>query len=372
MGKALWRLVAVLTLTGVAQGVHAQGAPAVRVTLSGRAHIQFNTTSVDEEDAGTTDPIPSSTFETRRIRLQANVAVGDWIRGVIEPELALARLQLKQAWVALDFDSAFTLRAGQFKKPFSLILLSSSTQLAPIERGLRIRNLVDVLSDPDGTVFRELDGEQILGEEQFLVSLMNYGDYDIGAAIEGQKYGFTWAVGAFNGSRADTRDNNDSKTFAGRVTYAIPVGMPLRVGVAGSHRDLNWIGTDDVIETRTGTAWSVDMELGGFRRGVWLMAEAIHGENLATQETLKGAQASLSYFIGTGRGRIEGIEPLGRVSWGDPDDTVAGDAGILLTPGINLYMIGRNRMMFNWDVYLPQGDEFNTQHALRAQLNLFF
>src|SRR5688572_24351986 len=185
--KALWRVVAVLAFAGVAQGVHAQAAPPVRVTLSGRAHIQFNTTTVDEEDAGTTDPIPSSTFEMRRVRLQANIAVSDWIRGVIEPEFALARLQLKQAWVALDFDSAFTLRAGQFKKPFSLILLSSSTQLAPIERGLRIRNLVDAVTQVGDTLFGELEGERILGEEQALVTLMYYGDYDTGAAIEGQK-----------------------------------------------------------------------------------------------------------------------------------------------------------------------------------------
>ena len=372
MRNTVRRLFVMLTLTGVAQSVHAQAAPPVRVTLSGRAHIQFNTTSVDEEDAGTTDPVPSSTFETRRVRLQANVAIGDWIRGVIEPEFALSRLQMKQAWIALDFDSAFTIRAGHFKKPFSLILLGSSTQLAPIERGLRIRNLVDALSDQDETVFTELDGEQIIGEEQLLVSLMNYGDYDIGAAIEGQKAGFAWSIGAFNGSRADTRDNNDSKTFAGRVTYAIPIDVPLRIGVAASRRDVNWQRIDDLMETRTGTAWSVDLELGGFRRGVWLMAEAIRGENLVTQETLSGAQASLSYFIGTGRRRIEGIEPLGRVSWGDPDDTVDGDEGILLTPGINFYMFGRNRMMFNWDVFMPQGDQFNTHHALRAQLNLFF
>src|SRR5688572_28270401 len=94
-------------LLAVAQGVHAQAASPVRVTWSGRAQIQWNTTSVDEEEAGTsTTPIAWSSFETRRIRIQANVFAGDWIRGIIEPEFALARLQLKQAWIALDFDSA--------------------------------------------------------------------------------------------------------------------------------------------------------------------------------------------------------------------------------------------------------------------------
>jgi hypothetical protein len=369
--KTFWRLVAVLTFTGVAQGVHAQAAPPVRVTLSGRAQIQLSSTSVDEEEAGTTGSIAGSMFETRRIRLQVNVAAGDWIRGIIEPDFAMSSLRLKQAWIALDFDPAFSIRAGQFKKPFSLILLSSSTQIAPIERGVRIRNLEDALNQQDATRFGTIDGETIVGEEQALVTLMQYGDYDIGAAIEGEKAGFEWSLGVFNGAGESARDVNDSKTFTGRVTYGLPVSTPVRIGVSASHRDAFFGGAE--VDTRKGTAYMLDLEVGEFRNGLWLMAEALRGENLVTEETLMGAQAMLSYFISTGgTRRIEGVEPVGRVSWGDPDDAVDGDAGILLTPGVNLYMFGRNRLMFNWDVFMPQGDAFSTQHAMRAQLNLHF
>ena len=372
MRNTLVTVVVAVMASGMAQAVHAQ-TPAVRVSWSGRAQIQWNTTSVDEVEAGMTSPVAWSTFETRRIRLQASITAGDWVRGVIEPEFALAQLALKQAWIALDFDPAFSLRAGQFKKPFSLILLSSSTQLAPIERGVRIRNLNRALSEEDGAVFNTLDGDMILGEEQTLVSVMQYGDYDIGAAIEGEKAGFEWSLGVFNGAGADTRDHNDSKTFAGRVTYGVPVATGLRLGVAASHRDVSLEGDNGLFETHKGTAYSVDLELGQFRDGVWLVAEAIRGTNLITDETLLGAHAMLSYFHDLGNTRrIQGVEPVGRISYGDPDDTIDGDEGILLTPGINLYMLGRNRLMFNWDLFLPRGDAFSSQHAFRAQLNLHF
>jgi hypothetical protein len=28
--------------------------------------------------------------------------------------------------------------------------------------------------------------------------------------------------------------------------------------------------------------------------------------------------------------------------------------------------------MFNWDVFVPEGDRFETYHAGRAQINLYF
>jgi hypothetical protein len=123
---------------------------------------------------------------------------------------------------------------------------------------------------------------------------------------------------------------------------------------------------------REGNAVELDAELGGFRNGVWILAEMARGTNLATDGKFMGAQGVASYFLRTGSGRIEGIEPVARVSWGDPDDDVEEDAGLLVTPGINLYFFGRNRLMFNWDIYMAQNDAIETQHAGRAQINLHF
>lgn len=349
-----------------AQPVHAQ-APRVDIDITGRVQLQWNSTSVDEDDIGAS--IASSTFETRRVRLGVGITIDDWIRGFIEPDYALGDLQLKNAWVALEIDPALVIRAGQFKKPFSLIHLASSTSHPMIERGVRIRGLDDALLAASTGELSVLDGELLIGELFGLLDAQGYLAYDIGAAIEGTAAGFEWAAGVFNGTGPDTRDENDGKSLAARVAYAFDVGTPITVGAAWSRRELE---VPAVTDTRTGDAFEVDIELGGFRRGAWLLAEASTGTNLATEERFIGAHGIASYFFGLDRGRIEGIEPMVRVSWADPDDEIDGDDGMLFTPGFNLYFAGRNRLMFNWDVYVPGNDAFDTHHAARAQLNLHF
>ena len=57
-------------------------------------------------------PIASNTFETRRFRVAADIRIRDWIRGYFEPEYALARLSLRQAWVGLQLDSGTLIRGN--------------------------------------------------------------------------------------------------------------------------------------------------------------------------------------------------------------------------------------------------------------------
>lgn len=357
-------VAAIILAAGVAP-VRGQ-APPVTVGVTGRVQVQWNSTSVADEEAG--GPVASSTFETRRVRLGVNVLVSDWIRGAIEPEFALGRFQIRQAWMALEVDSALVIRAGQFKKPFSMIFLTSSTAHPMIERGVRIRGLAEAMERAEPGRLSALDGALLVGEQHALLDTQGYLAYELGATLEGRRGGLAWAAGVFNGSGPDARDDNDDKSFAARASYTVDVGTPLKLGAAWSRRELTW--TD--ASTRTGNAYEVDVELGGLRRGVWLLGEVSTGRNLVTREQFTGAQAVLSYFHATGGARVEGIEPMGRISWADPDDTIDGDAGMLLTPGVNVYFFGRNRLMLNWDVYVPESDVFSTQHAGRAQMNLYF
>lgn len=357
-------VLVVVVLPGTAYGQ--QGTVA---RLTGRLHYQWNSTSVSEEEAGTVAPIASNTFETRRARMAVDVTVSDWIRGLLEADFALGRLALRQAWLAFELDSGLVLRAGQVKKPFNAMFLTSSSRFPVIERGVRIRGLGAALSEA-GAV-DELRGEPLIGEHFTLVEGQRYSMYEMGVQLEASRGPVGVVLGAYNGTGPDLRDENDSKSFAGRMTWRVPASGPLAVSAAWSHRELNW-PTAVSTTTESGNAFAVDVELGGFRRGWWLIAEAATGDNLVTLERFSAAQAVLARFIGTGGRRIEGVEPVGRVSWGDPDRSVAGDAGVLLTPGINLYFLGSNRLMLNWDVYLPEADAVGTQHAARAQVNLQF
>jgi hypothetical protein len=343
----------------------------VRATLGGRVNYQWNSTSVDQSAAGTAAPIARSTFEQRRVRLSADVQVADWIRGRIEPEFAMGRLTMRNAWMSFELDTLLVVRAGQMKKPFGAVMLASAATLPIIERGVRIRGVEDALRRSGPGTHAEVRGQLLTGEHFTLLDVQRYVGYDMGLTVEGRRGSMSWAAGVYNGTGADLRDENDGMSTAARVVWQPPVPAPLHLGVAWSRRELNWPVASSA-ETRTGNAFAVDAGLGGFRRGLWLIGEVVRGDNLASGGAFTAAQVVGAFFRPTGGARVEGWEPAARVSWGDPDASVAGDEGILLTPGFNLYFAGRNRLMLNWDVYQPTGANFARQHAARAQVNLHF
>jgi Phosphate-selective porin O and P len=356
-------------------GPLAAQAKGVTVRLTGRLQFQFNTTSVSEADTdGEPGSIAGSTFETRRVRVAAHIDIDDWISGVIEPDYALGRLQVRQAWMNLAFDPRFEMRFGQFKKPFSLVLLTSSLESAMIERGAKIRNLNEAYAVADAAaserVLATFENTVLLGEEQELLEAFGYMSYDLGVGAHGKLGAVDYDVGLFNGTGADRRDDNDGKSYVGRLRWHASTGIPFAIGAAASHHEMS---PGSALGSNDGTAFEVDVEVGAFRRqGVHVIAEAVAGDNLAVSETFLAAQGVVSYFHPVSGVHIDGFEPLGRVSWGDPDREIDGDEGVLLTPGFNIYLSGRNRLQFNWDVFVPSGDRFETKHALRAQAQLAF
>lgn len=369
-GRRTWSLVlgAALLCAAPADGqqLRVESGP-VKLTLTGRMQFQFNTTSVELEEE--TSPAPS-TFETRRVRLGVALVIDDWITGMVEPDFALGRLQIRQAWMELGFHPALGVRAGQWKKPFSLIQLTSSAQIPMIERTVRIRGL-DGAIDEAGAPATRFRGAPLLGEQQELLEALGYDGYDMGAAVRGRAGALAYEVGVFNGSGSDRRDDNGGKSLAGRATYALPLPVPLAVGVGVSRRD-HVVTAADVAATEHGTAWEADLELGGYRQpGVWLLAEYAQGSNLGGGD-FRGAQAVATYYVPTGAARIEGVEPVFRWSWGDPDTALDDDGGMLFTPGVNLHFFGRNKLMLNWDWYVPQADVLASENAVRAQMQLYF
>lgn len=371
MGRGLPAFAGLLLVMGtLASPLRAQSARDVEISLTGRLQYQFNTTSVDEADLG--ENIAASTFETRRVRFGVNLSYDEWLTALIEPEYALARLQLRQAWINLGIDPRFELQFGQFKKPFSIWQLTSSTTHPMIERAVRIRGLYDLygaIDDAAATpLLDRLDGEVVVGEEQDMLERMGYSSYDMGAVAHGELGRFEYTAGVFNGTGADTRDDTDGKGFAARVSMRLPTEAPFSLGAGVSRQEIS-VGDE---ETSEGTAFEVDAVYGAFRRpGLYVLAEAVTGTNLAVDERFRAAQGLVSWFART-RGRIEGFEPLGRLSWGDPNDEIEGDEGLLLTPGFNVYFVGRTRLMLNWDVFVPADDRFDTVHALRAQAQVAF
>jgi hypothetical protein len=344
----------------------AQAATDVRLRFTGRMQAQFNTTSVDDDEVE--DRVASSTFEARRVRLAAEVTVREWIVGVVEADYANAGFSMKRAFVDLGFDEAIALRVGQFKRPFSRIFLTSSLETPVIERGLRLRGLSAAFERSDAAQPMPVLGpEAIFGDEFAVLDGLGHVDYELGAAIHGELGRFGYEAGVFNGTGEDGQDANDAKSFAGRVMIGMGE-LPLSVGGAVSYREMG-VGDESV----GGAAFALDAVWGAFRRaGLRVLIEGSAGENYFVDETFLAAQVMTSWYYETGGARVEGVEGAARVSWGDPDREVDGDAGVLLTPGFNLYFMGRNRLSVNWDVFVPQDDRFSTEHGLRAQAQFAF
>jgi hypothetical protein len=341
----------------------------VNIRLNGRVQVQFNTTSVSPEEAGVSE-LPASTFETRRVRLGARVTIREWIEAVIEPEFALGDFALRLAFVNLAFEDWLNLRIGQYKKPFGRIFLESSTQIQAIERGLRIRGLAaaeerEDLAAPPPRVLTFVDGTPLLGEEQFILDALLYQSYDIGTSLHGTTGRLFYEVGVFNGSGLDRRDENDWKTVAARVGGQPFEGVPLSIGGAVTRQDR-------FEDPESGVAVELFGEWSRFReRGLHVIGEVVMGGTIVVDDTFLGAQVVASWFAPV-RGKVEGIEPVARVSYGDPRRDIDGDAGVLLTPGVNVYFFGRNRLSLNLDVYVPQGNRFETASSLRAQASAAF
>lgn len=359
---------AALVAAGCMAGAVPAGAQQVRaddlvLDFTGRVQFQYNTTSVDEAVLGFgADEPATAIFETRRMRLGAEMEYREWITGKVEVDFAGSTASLKDGWLNLGFDRALQLRAGQFKKPFSLVELTSSTKVPVIERGLRIRGLDDAVDAAGGAA---------AGEQYWLLSEGGYADRDIGIMVHGAFGRLGYEVGTFTGEGANRSEELGSKAYAGRLTYAVV--EPLTLGAAVSMRPTGVQAADGEVD---GTAWSVDAEWGEFRGGgLWLIAELTGGDNavLAGADTpaMLGAQAMAAWFLPL-EGRIDGWEPALRLSWGDPDTDAADDEGMLVTPGLNLYFGGRNRLMVNGDIYLPGQAGLDAQYAARAQLQVYF
>ncbi|MEJ2503899.1 MAG: porin [Gemmatimonadota bacterium] len=343
-----------------AEPLRGQASPAgeLELDLTGRVQIQFSTTSVGEEELGEEAP-PATAFEMRRVRLGTNFAYDDWIAGKLEAEVTLGLARLTDAYVDLALTPALRVRAGQFKKPFGLFELESNTRIITIERSVRIRGLAQLTGVLPGETHLLLAGSRYLGR-------------DVGLMVSAAGGGVGVSAGIFNGEGPNALETEGSKAYAARVEAAPMEALTLAGSV--SSRPYTW---GDSEEEERATAYSVDLTWGGFREeGLRVMAEAMFGDNAlrdpATAPSMVGVQAAASWFAPVDGRRVEGVEPLFRISWADPDTDADSNEGVFVTPGFNLYFSGRNRLMVNGDVYVPSQDGLDAQYALRTQMQIYF
>jgi hypothetical protein len=310
-----------------------------RITFGGRVQTIFNTTSVDDE--------PATETELRRVRLEANLQLGRIVGGRIQPEFAGSRVSLRDAYVRFTLDPALQIWAGQAHRPFGVISPSSTTRFPTAEKGLRIRGVGDAV------------------EHFNLLSGLGYSDRDVGLQLRGEPsgapLGLSYAAGIFNGpARADAPEEN---TWQGVARLAIRPVDNVRVGVSYSRIDFAQTDPDtEQLFMAEGAAWEADLELGSERGGPRALVEVARGDSdpFPAAEFVSAA-GFVAYRTGRQSSTLAAIEPFVRVSWADPD--VDEDAlelpvgGTLVTPGINLWLGGLNRLGLFYDLWNPDTGE---------------
>ncbi len=319
---------------------------AAEITLGGRVHTQFNTTTVESE--------PTADIFLRRVRLESAVKVNEVVSGKLQVDFAGNRVGLKDAYLQLTFSPAVQLLAGNAQRPFSLLENTSSNRILPIERGVRIRGL--------------------RGRDEYaLVNGLRYSDRDIGLQVmgepEGAPLGFAYQVGAFRGPLHGTVGRLDTYQLAARAT--VRPAERVRLGAAWSGRDFADTvfapGGGRLTRLERGNAFEVDLEYGAFAPGFHLLGEVAFGDlDPVRDEEFVGAQAWLGYRTRPLSAAVSALEPIFRVSLSDVEE-----GGTLLTPGINIYFGPLNRVMLNYDLWRPRGDG-ETEGSFKANFQLAF
>ena len=172
------------------------------------------------------------------------------------------------------------------------------------------------------------------------------------------------------GSGANATDTHDAKSYSGRVAFQVSDNVTLG-GQMALHDYAGPLGDD-----RHAPAWATDVQYGTWRKGFLLQAALVSGDNWKNPDpagdatTFTAFQAVASYYAPVANPRFAALEPLLRVSWADPDDATADDGGIVFTPGLMLYVTGKNKIGVNLDVWSPEAGD--TEYSLKIQSFLYF
>jgi hypothetical protein len=346
-------VVAVTSAGLAAPGLALAQAPDIRV--SGRAQAHYRMAWGDS--SGSYDPTAlQNGFEIRRLRIQTDVRFGDNMLLVIQPSFEMAALRVRDAYLRVGLTPQLGVTIGQEKSPFMRYEFTSSNTLPSIERGLRIFGL---------------SGREALND--ILVS-NGYAAHDLGAFVDVDllQHRLFAKAGVSNGSRESSTDVNNAKSFFGRVAVTPLVNAQdqpvLQIGasVAARDRAICSVCTGAAItyfpdSSRMTTAFNVELEVGGFRPGLHLIADLATGDNVPLANrvntgrfnlanlrnssdtnvvTFRGAHVVGAYRFDT-RGSdarvVRSLEPALRLDYTDPNTNVANDHGVLVTPVLSVF-----------------------------------
>jgi hypothetical protein len=320
------------------------------VTIGGRLHVQYATSSVG---AAVEDIL------IRRARVRVDIRVSELVDARVQPDFAGGGAALQDAYVRFSFDPGLRVSLGQFKRAFSAFELASSTDLPTIERDGRIEGVGGC------------PGVGGLCSFSRLTEKLSFDGRDTGLRFDGRLgEGFSYVATISNGEGINTSDVNDGKSFSGRLTYDVG-----RVTLGGSFAVHDYVVSpeDEVPETEYADALSLDAEIGTWREGFHFLAAWVRGDNweVGPDASFTALQGLASVYLPLESTRLAGLEPMLRVGWADTDGGADDGGGVLFTPGMTLYVSGKNGLAANIDVFSPSGDG-DTEWSFKLMTLFFF
>ncbi len=239
-------------------------------------------------------------------------------------------IRLRDAWVDVrltrpEARTAFTVRVGQEKRPFSRYELTSSNNLPSIERG-------------GGRGLLAVQSNDLFGSAQLLA-------HDVGAHLQldhklGGSRVLSVIAGAYNGRGESLNDNNDAKSFGFRATA--DVSGKLSVGGSYFSHD-NIVGTDSALRNYgygLDAQWGKPGDEGLFVLGEWLQGKGIPASLAVDKPSIRGIQGLAAYHIRlkSPTSWLYAIEPSLRVDVADPNTDTADDGATLISAVLGFYV----------------------------------
>ncbi len=270
-------------------------------------------------------------FRIRRARV---IAKGDVFKN-INYKLQVETLKspvLLEAMVDFAFKPYLALRIGQFKVPFSLENLTSSSSLDTINRSQTVEKLCP--GRDTGALGR-----------------------DIGAMLSGKFSSVEYSLALLNGSGINKADVNEKKDIGGRIVFH-PWNF-LQVGAAfyaGFHSpDL---GMAPIKKEKAGLEVFFD------RSPFSVKGEYIFGKD--DQTAKRGWYVQAGYFLIPNK-----LQSLVKYDSYDKNREIAGDRSDLMTLGLNYFFTENTKFQINYELYRDEsGNRSNS--ALLAQFQAGF
>jgi phosphate-selective porin len=290
------------------------------LTLSGYAQVQYTTQS-----AG----IDGFTLRRARLTLAGEILKNLTFKFQVD---TLKSPLLLDAYLDWKFHSAASVRAGQFKIPFSMESLTSSADLDMINRTQVVSKLAP--------------GWDIGSNGR-----------DIGISLYGKAAFLDYTIAVFNGAGINKTDGDDKKDWAGRLV--IHPASFLTLAVSGyDGKTVPSVGAAPVTRARVGLESSVLLD------ALSLKGEFIQGQDGDTMK--QGWYAQGGYFV-----LPKQLQGLVRFDSYDPNRNSPLDRTDVWTLGVNWFLAARTKLTVNCEITRDESGK-TTNKALIAQFQAAF